>query len=132
MDTMPIPSQNSVIAQDNTEYIEITKVPMNKFFHVAVRCQNKYIDVYINGTVVFRKNLVNVPKQNYYDVHVCPSPAYDGYLSDLRYFSSALTVVDINSIVVKGPNMNNSSSITLNQNVGYSYLSNIWYNQFLK
>ena len=130
MDTIPTPSKDSVDANNNTEYIEITQVPINKFFHVAIRCQNKYIDVYVNGTIVFRKNLVNVPKQNYYDLQVCPTPAYPGSLSDLKYYSRALTVVDINSIVLKGPNMN-SAKAGSSQSVGTNYLSTLWYGKFL-
>lgn len=133
MDTVATPSTDSVMAKDGTEYIEIEQVPIDKFFHLAIRCQNKYIDVYINGTIVFRKNLVNVPKQNYYDVNVCPSSPYDGYLSDLRYFNKALTVVDINNIVSRGPNLNNANTgSSSKQNVGSNYLSTLWYTKFLR
>jgi hypothetical protein len=133
MDTVTTPSSESVSAKDGTEYIEIQQVPIDKFFHLAIRCQNKYIDVYINGTIVFRKNLVNVPKQNYYNVNICPSSPFDGYLSDLRYFSRALTVIDINNIVLKGPNMNTAkTSASSKQYTGSNYLSSMWYGKFLK
>jgi hypothetical protein len=116
-----------------TEYMEIPNIPINKYFHLAIRCQNKYIDVYINGTVVYRVDLVNVPKQNYYDIEVCGKGGFNGNLSNLRYYSKSLSVIEINDIVMKGPDLNVSSIAPNNSasNVGSAYLSNIWYNKFI-
>ena len=111
--------------------IVVPNVPTNNYFHLAVRCRNSYIDVYINGTVVKSQNLMNVPKQNYYDLVVCPKTGFSGYLSQLQYFSKALSVVEINSIVQKGPNLKDANQL----NLGTSMPSNIstsWYNSFLK
>lgn len=132
MDTIDTVSKDSVLANNAVEFVEVEKVPIEKFFHLAIRCQNKFLDIYINGTVVFRKNLVNVPKQNYYDLLVCPTPGFNGQLSDLRYFSRALTVVDINGIVLQGPNMNAALASSNSSYVGGNYLSTLWYNNFLK
>ena len=112
-----------------TEYIEITNIPINKYFHLAIRCENKFIDVYVNGTVVSHTDLINVPKQNYYDITVGDDKLNGStYISNLRYFSSALSVIDINTIVTNGPNTKNAFSSTniLPQYVP-NYLSNLWY-----
>lgn len=127
MDTVSSPSTD---LSNTTEQIIIPNIPIGKYFHLAVRCQNKYIDVYINGTIVYRKNLINVPKQNYYDVNVCTNGGFNGNLSNLRYFSKALSVVEINSVVMSGPNMRTYGTAG-NGNVGYSYLSTNWYSSFL-
>lgn len=127
MDTVSNPSTDLT---NKTEQIIINNIPINKYFHLAVRCQNKYVDVYINGTIVYRTNLVNIPKQNFYDVHVCGNGGFNGNLSNLQYFSKALSVVEINSVVMKGPNMA-SYGTTSSGNVGYSYLSTNWYSNFL-
>lgn len=133
MDTIVTPSTESVEANNGVLYIEIPKIPISKFFHLAIRCQNKFVDVYINGTVIYRKNLENVPKQNYYDLQVCPNGGFNGNLSNLRYYSRALTVVDINAIVLEGPNMNPASQVSaLQKNTGTNYLSTLWYNNFLR
>lgn len=129
MDTVATPS-----AGTSTETIVIDNVPIGKYFHLAVRCQNKYIDVYINGSIVSRKNLVGVPKQNYYDVQVCGGSGFQGNLSNLQYFSHALSVIELNRIVANGPNLNafnNASNGAINGGIGYSYLSSGWYNSFL-
>jgi hypothetical protein len=130
MDTMPTPS--STLVDPNvpvtTETIEITNIPINKYFHLAIRCENKFIDVYINGTVVSHINLINVPKQNYYDITVGDSKFANSYISNLRYFSTALSVVDINTIVTNGPNTKNANENTsIFPKYVPNYLSNIWY-----
>lgn len=126
MDTVASPS---TLNANSTEKIIINNIPISKYFHLAIRCQNKYIDVYINGTIVYRNNLTDVPKQNYYNVNVCGGGGFNGYLSNLQYFTRSLTVTDINSIVGKGPNTKNAMS---DNNFTSYYLSNLWYNAFLK
>jgi hypothetical protein len=134
MDTMPTSSSSTIVEthpqQDtiSTEYIEITNMPIHKYFHLAVRCENKFIDVYINGTVVSHTNLINVPKQNYYDVNVGDGQLQNTKISDLRYFSSALSVIDINNIVTRGPNTTNAlSNKNLFPQYVPNYLSSMWY-----
>jgi hypothetical protein len=131
MDTMPTPSSSMVDPDipNTTEYIEITNIPINKYFHLAIRCENKFIDVYINGTVVSHTNLVNVPKQNFYDIKIGDTKfGPDSYISNFRYFSTALSVIDINSIVTNGPNTKNAFAETsIFPQYSPNYLSNLWY-----
>jgi len=130
MDTMPIPSSNLLDPQipNTTETIEITNVPINKYFHLAIRCQNKFIDVYINGTVVSHTNLVNVPKQNFYDISIGDINLQGSFISNFRYFSTALSVIDINSIVTNGPNTTNAfADKSIFPKYMPNYLSNLWY-----
>jgi hypothetical protein len=130
MDTMPTPS-SSLIDPDipsTTQYIEITNIPIYKYFHLDIRCENKFVDVYINGTVVSHTNLVNVPKQNYYDITIGDSRFVNSYISNFRYFSTALSVVDINSIVTNGPNTKNAfANTSLFPKYSPNYLSSLWY-----
>lgn len=129
MDTVSDPSTSDAVK--STSQIVIPNIPIGKYFHLALRCQNKYVDVYINGTIVYRTNLVNVPKQNYYDIKVCGKGGFNGNLSNLRYFSYALSVIDINGIVMSGPNLSVYSGSGASGNSGYSYLSTSWYSSFL-
>lgn len=137
MDTIPEPASAAALdsafgsnTQQNTvatEYIEITNIPINKYFHLAIRCENKFIDVYINGTVVSHTNLINVPKQNYYNVVVGDPQFSNSYISNLRYFSTALSVIDINNIVTAGPNTKNANSQSIMAQYVPNYLSSLWY-----
>lgn len=111
------------------DIIDIPNIPQKKWVHVAIRLQNTVVDLYVNGVIATRTVLSSAPKQNYYDVHVCPNGGFAGSLSDLRYFSSALTVFGVNNVVTFGPNTTSSALTTDVKAVGgnHSYLSNAWY-----
>lgn len=114
---------------DGREEANITGIPIQKWFHIAIRCQNKVIDTYINGVVTDRLNLSSLPKQNYNNVTIHGDGGYSGTTSNLRYYSYALNVFEINNIVMFGPDLSPSSlssdSKALSGN--YSYLANTWY-----
>lgn len=110
------------------EIVDVSNVPLNKWFNCMIRMENKVMDVYINGTVASRLIMKNVPKQNYNDVLVCQHGGFSGSLADLRYFDHALSVMDINSVIVAGPNTNSAGLGSSYTSLGYSYyLSNLWY-----
>jgi hypothetical protein len=134
MDTIPQPAGSTIPIDpqsqnmSTTEYIEINNIPINKYFHLAIRCENKFIDVYINGTVVSHTNLVNVPKQNYYDVNIGDGNFQNSYISNLRYYSTALSIIDINNIVTSGPNTTNAvNNKSIFPKYIPNYLSSMWY-----
>lgn len=107
-----------------TEKILIEDVPLKRWFHLAIRVQNKIMDVYINGTVAKRVTFSNVPKQNYGDIHVAKNGGFNGQISDLRYFNSALNVFQIMNLVNSGPNLRSNDA---DKNRDYTYLANTWY-----
>lgn len=126
------PYTNKLVVVMNTynvinEEIEIPDVPLNKWFNVIIRCQNKELDVYINGTIARSLNLLGVPKQNYGDVYVAMNGGFNGYISNLWYYNYALSTSAIQNIMYKGPNtkMINSSSSTADNT--YNYLSLRWF-----
>jgi hypothetical protein len=110
----------------NTNYVDIPNIPLQKWFHMAIRIKNNIMDIYINGSVAERYVFQNVPKQNYNDVLVGKNDGFNGGLSDLLYYDRALNVYEINNIILAGPNiyeLNNPNS-----KLGYySYLSRSWY-----
>lgn len=110
--------------------ITVDNVPLQKWVHVAYRLKNTVLDVYINGSINNRVKLKAAPKQNYYDIQLCDNNGFPGYLSNLRYYSHALNVFDINNIVMFGPNLTDSalSSDYQGASGNYSYLSTRWYN----
>jgi len=130
MDTVNSPASKSVV-NDSPMIIDISNLPHDQYFHVGIRCQGQDMDTYINGTILKRQNLGNVPKQNFYDLFVSPKNGFPGYLSNLQYYSRALSVIELNSIYQAGPNTNpfvNSSSHDLK----ITPISTNWFNSFLK
>jgi len=114
--------------RDNNQYIDITNIPLRKWFHLAVRVQNTVLDVYVNGVMSGRKEYSEVLKQNYEDVLVGHNNGFTGTLSNLVYYSRALNVFELNNILMYGPNITQSSRVPDNSRSGYySYLSNLWY-----
>jgi hypothetical protein len=118
------------IDNKNQPPIIVDNVPLQKWVHVAYRLENTLLDVYINGNINNRFKMSYAPKINYYDIQICPNGGFSGFLSNLRYYDYALSVFDINNIVMFGPNTANSklSSDYQNANGDYSYLSTKWYN----
>uniref|UniRef100_A0A6C0B811 LamG-like jellyroll fold domain-containing protein n=1 Tax=viral metagenome TaxID=1070528 RepID=A0A6C0B811_9ZZZZ len=127
------PTTNELIVVMNTfttinEEIKIPNIPLNKWLHVVIRIENNNLDVYINGTLAKRHVLGNVPKQNYGNVNIALNGGFQGYISDLRYFSHALQPGEIVSIVNDGPTLivNKQSNIVSSTP---PYLSLQWYVQ---
>jgi hypothetical protein len=120
---------NTVSNTNPSQMVEVPNIPLRKWFHVSLRLENKYLDVYINGTVTTRMVLADVPKQNYFDVQVCQNGGFNGSYADLRYFDRALSVFEINNITVWGRNTNAASGGgTSKDGTGFPYyLSNLWY-----
>jgi hypothetical protein len=116
---------NTVSPNDANTTIDIDNIPIQKWFHVALRLQNTILDVYINGVVVNRLLLNNAPKQNYGNIYVCQNGGFSGKLSNLRYYSRALNVFEINNVVSSGPNMKIAAD--MKPVGGFSYLSSQWY-----
>jgi hypothetical protein len=125
MDTVDTPAISS-----SNLVIDVPNLPVD-YFHLAVRCQNTLIDVYINGNLVKRHNLMNVPKQNYYDIAVCPYNGFNGKLSNLQYFSYGISVIELNKIVKKGPNTRDVTKTSYNSD-STNAISTQWYNNFLQ
>ena len=110
--------KNAIVVVMNTfnnviEEVEIKDIPINKWINVVLRCQGKKMDTYVNGTIVNRHVFNSVPKQNYGDVWVTQRGGFDGMLSSLRYFSHALTGVEIEELVKAGPNLTADDSLKI-------------------
>jgi hypothetical protein len=106
------------------EPIPIKNLPVNKWFHLAIRLQNKIMDIYVNGTITTRVPFANVPKQNFGDIFIGYG-GVAGNISNLRYFDQALNVFQITNIVMSGPDLRNPDE---SDHVGKpDYLSSRWY-----
>jgi len=127
------PNTNDLFIVMNTydsiqEEITVNNIPIGKWVNVILRCRNKTLDVYINGTITKSVNLSGVPKQNYGDVFVAMNGGFDGNISDLRYYDYAIGLNEISGLSTMGPNLtistSNSASFLLRS---ADYLSLRWY-----
>ena len=125
------PNKNDLLVIMNTfekidEKIIVQDIPLNKWVNIIVRCENKTIDIYINGRISNRHKSSGVPFQNYGDIYVALNGGFPGYISNLWYWNHALNTSDIQSLVSSGPNM----SMKGNKNLTHSspqYLSLRWF-----
>jgi hypothetical protein len=125
------PNTNSFVVIMNTydninEEITIPNIPLNKWINVIIRCQNKTLDVYINGTITRSVELNGVPKQNYGNIFVGMNGGFSGYLSNLWYFDRALGTSAIQDLVRTGPNNKMTGSDAMNMKKP-DYLSLRWF-----
>ena len=119
---------NTVAVSDHADTLDVPNIPLRKWFHCAIRMENKIMDVYINGVVTARLIMQDVPKQNYFDVNICKNGGFNGSIADLQYYDRALSVFEINNIVVWGRNTSASTSTSASDATGFPYyLSNLWY-----
>lgn len=86
------------------EEIYIENIPINMWVCLQIVCENRNVDVYINGRIAKRLKLNSVPRQNYGNVFVAQNGGFSGYISNLRYYNYALNINQIQSIVNQGPN----------------------------
>lgn len=118
-----------VDATKQQQVIDVEGIPFNQWVHVALRLENKMLDVYVNGIITNRLPLPAVPKQNFSDVNLCQNGGFAGKLSNLRYYNYALSVFELNAIVIGGPTLSPSKLSSMASQQGSPYfLSNLWYN----
>jgi len=111
--------------------IDISNIPMNKWFHTAIRMQNTVMDVYVNGTIANRTLLSNIPRQNSYPVLIGGNGGFSGQISNLRYYSYALSTFELNNIVLGGPSLSPNQLSGDAQGKYLDYISSAWYNKNL-
>jgi len=111
---------------DFLETIEIKNIPVKKWMCITIRVENTTVDIYLNAILTQRKKLNHLPRQNYYDTLIGDSDnGFNGFISSLRYYDSAIHYDDIQSLYSKGPNRT-SIDTSMSDNI-YNYLSMNWY-----
>ena len=117
---------NTFDNSNNTiEKIKIPNIPIQKWICCSIRVQGKSVDVYINGLLKQRTNLINLPRQNYYDTYIGEDSGMKGYVSSLRYYGYAITYEEIQSLFASGPSL--KMITTTNMPASNDYLSLNWY-----
>jgi len=124
-----MPNTNALYVVMNTynninETATVKDIPLNKWMSVIIRCRNTNLDVYINGVITKSIKLSSVPKQNYGDVNVAMNGGFNGYISNLWYYTYALGTAAIYNIVKAGPNIKLIDNVS---DKSSDYLSTRWF-----
>jgi len=123
---MDVVSPNS-LGQYSSQEAEIGNLPIGKWFHIAIRMQNKTMDCYVNGVISNRVSFGDfIPKQNYDPIIYAGNGGFAGATSNLRYYDYALSVFEINSVVYYGPNLSAADGTSSSY---FDYLGKSWYQQ---
>ncbi len=130
------------------QYAEVPNIPVSKWVHLSIICQNHALEIYVNGNLSRKMSFEGyAPYQNYQDI-VCfnqrplkmtktkvPSVddlgfdifgAMKGMMSRLTYFNYALTYAEIQMLMNEGPSSKMDSSL---MNDVPPYLADTWWSQ---
>lgn len=128
-------------------FVDVENIPVKKWVHVAVVARSNAIEVYINGNLAKKLNMDGaVLYQNFGNLYVfsqrpcvlatsirslnSDSPlqifgTYNGNLSNLVYFSYAVSYTELQSLVTEGPSRKTES---INEEAP-PYLEDAWWTQ---
>jgi hypothetical protein len=112
-------------SNNKIEKIQIENIPIQKWLCCTIRVQGKSVDIYINGLLKKRVNLINLPRQNYYDTYIGEDAGMKGYVSSLRYYGYAVSYDEIQSLFASGPSLKMISTTAMP--ASSDYLSLNWY-----
>ena len=106
------PDKNAVRVYMNTldnilEYADVDNLPVRKWIYMNIILNNQNLDLYINGYLKIRKELSSLPKQNDDDFWVNMFGGFNGFVSNIRYYSYAIDFNEINKMINAGPSINN-------------------------
>lgn len=123
------PTENKMAINMNTFYsvketCDVGNLPIGKWFHVAIVCIGKNLDVYINGRLKKRCALKGIPKQNFGDLYINSWNGFDGFLSKFRYFNYAVPYYKIEQMVSDGPSQ---APCVDTHKLAPPYLANDWW-----
>ena len=122
------PETNSVRVYMNVyekvlDFIDIENIPLNKWVHMGVVLKNKFMDVYVNGELVKRHELQDIPKQNFNDLYICNFGGFSGYLARFKYHNRAISPSDMRNLIRSKPSLKDLDSALRE---GPPYLSYRW------
>ena len=121
MDTIDEPSYKK-------KPIIISNIPIMKWISLIIIAKSNVLYIYVNGQLKSSKIFTNkVFKQNYDPINLNGSGINWGSLADLSYYSRSLNGLEIQNLVLSGPNQNNIIDTSSIFNETPAYLSNNWY-----
>ena len=121
------PVSTPIGSSDISDDIEITDIPLKKWFNVMIRCEGNMVDIFINGMVVKRHKLTGIPRQNYNKVFLTPTNPFNGFVSDLRYWNYSMGTNEIFNLISRGPNTKNLKAEQSLNGTLPRYFSTSWF-----
>jgi hypothetical protein len=98
--------------QNVVETADIGNIPLNMWVNVIIILIGSSVDIYVNGNLKKRAKLTGVPKINYGDFYTTNWGGFQGYLSRLRYFNTAIQPFMVDQIFQMGPSKEFATNIT--------------------
>lgn len=111
---------------NNRSSFVIDNIPMQKWFFVSIILKGNFLDVYINGSISQRETVNEVFKQNFDPIQIGANGGFNGKLSNLVYYSYAVSPFQLQNIYATGPNLT-ESSLTAQSSTSNNYISSMWY-----
>lgn len=115
----------SLLETNTIEIIEVEDIPIEKWVNIIFTLNNKKVNIYINGILKKTHMLKNVPRQNYYDTFIGDNNGFGGYISNLKYYDYSINDLDIQKIMIKGPDIRDKKNDKIKYNA--PFLSMSWY-----
>lgn len=110
---------------NETEMIEITDIPISKWFHCVLNVERGMCKMYMNGRLAKVISFAGVLNQNYAPLVIAPGGGFSGLISDLTYHSYALDPVQAAESASVPPNKTLVSSPGTDDPI--PYMSKRWY-----
>jgi hypothetical protein len=111
----------------DSDVIDVNDLPITKWMNIVIRVQGRNCDIYVNGRLTKRRLMKNPVKQNYDDVNICMNGGFSGFLSSLTYYNNAISIAEIQDILVSGPNMKSAEKNLDDKFTKPRYMADRWY-----
>lgn len=92
--------------ENNLENVcEVTDIALQRWVNVNISLNNKVMDIFIDSKL--RKTCVinGYPKPNIGAMDICPGGGFNGFISNVRFTNTALSVKEIDSYYKNGPSL---------------------------
>ena len=108
--------------------IIVSNVPIMKWISLLIIAKSNVLYIYVNGQLKSSRVFTDeVFKQNYDPIHLNDGGISWGSLADLSYYSRSLNGLEIQKLVLSGPNQNKIIDTNSIFNETPAYLSSKWY-----
>lgn len=88
---------------DSNEGCDVKNIPLQKWVHCVYVLDNRTTEIYINGKLERSCVLRGVPQLNNDRLQIAADGGFYGQLSNMRYFTRALTPSDVADLYSEGP-----------------------------
>ena len=128
------PNSNELIFVFNTynnifEKFRMDNITTKKWLNIVMVSKDREVDIFVNSNFAKRFLLTSLPKLNYNNIYIGKNGGFNGFVSNLWYWSYALGTAEIDNIYKGGPSTQYLNPPTSTKSIDSSsnYLSYTWY-----